>query len=69
MLKSHILSCLLIVAAGGENLRVMRLTGTIPNEGGIPIILDGKVIGAIGVSGGSGEQDGQVARAGAAAVK
>lgn len=56
------------VAAGGENLRVLRLTGTIPNEGGIPIIVDGKVIGAIGVSGGSGEQDGQAARAGAAAV-
>jgi glc operon protein GlcG len=57
------------VAAGGENLRVLRLTGTIPNEGGIRIIVDGKVIGAIGVSGVSSEQDGQVARAGAAAVK
>jgi uncharacterized protein GlcG (DUF336 family) len=57
------------VAAGGEGLRVLRLTGTIPNEGGIPIIVDGKVVGAIGVSGGSGEQDGQVARAGAEAVK
>jgi uncharacterized protein GlcG (DUF336 family) len=57
------------VAAGGANLRVLRLTGTIPNEGGIPIIVDSKLIGAIGVSGGSGEQDSQVARAGAAAVK
>lgn len=57
------------VAAGGDGLRVLRLTGTIPNEGGIPIIADGKVVGAIGVSGGSVEQDGQVARAGAAAVK
>ena len=56
------------VAAGGDNLRVLRLTGTIPNEGGIPIIVDGRVVGGIGVSGGSVEQDGQVARAGAAAV-
>ena len=57
------------VAGGGDGLRVLRLTGTIPNEGGVPIIVDGKVIGAIGISGGSVEQDGQVARAGAAAVK
>lgn len=57
------------VAAGGEGLRVLRLTGTIPNEGGVPIIMDGKVVGAIGVSGGTGEQDGLVARTGAAAAK
>ena len=57
------------LAAGGDGLRVLRLTGTIPNEGGIPIVVDGKLVGAIGVSGGSVEQDGQVARAGAAALK
>jgi glc operon protein GlcG len=57
------------VAAGGDGLRLLRLTGTIPNEGGVPIISDGKVIGAIGVSGGAVEQDGQVARAGADALK
>ena len=57
------------VAAGGDGLRVLRLTGTIPNEGGVPIVADGKVIGAIGVSGGSVDQDGHVARAGAATVK
>lgn len=57
------------VAAGGANLRVLRLTGTIPNEGGVPIVVGGKLIGAIGISGGSGEQDGQVARSGAAALK
>ena len=39
------------------------------SEGGIPILLDGKIIGAIGSSGGTGEQDGQVSAAGAAAVK
>jgi glc operon protein GlcG len=57
------------VAAGGDGLRVLRLTGAIPNEGGVPIIVEGKVIGAIGVSGGSVEQDGQVAKAGAGALK
>ena len=57
------------VAAGGEGLRLLRLTGAIPIDGGMPIIVDGKVVGAVGVSGGSSEQDGQVAKAGASAVK
>lgn len=57
------------VAGGGEGLRVLRLTGVIPVEGGIPIIVDGKVVGAIGVSGGSSDQDGHVARTGAGAAK
>ena len=56
------------VAAGGDGLRVLRLTGANPNEGGVPIIVDGKVVGAVGVSGGSVEQDGQVANAGANAL-
>ena len=50
------------VAAGGEGLRVLRLTGVIPIEGGVPIVVDGKVVGAIGISGGTAQQDGQVAR-------
>ena len=57
------------VAAGGEGLRLLRLTGAIPIDGGVPIIVDGKIIGAVGISGGSGEQDGQVARAGATASR
>lgn len=57
------------VAAGGDGLRVLRLTGTIPNEGGVPIIVDGKVVGAIGISGGSVDQDGQAAKAGASQLK
>jgi len=57
------------VAAGGEGLRLLRLTGAIPIDGGAPIIIDGKLVGAVGVSGGAGEQDGQVAKAGSTAVK
>jgi glc operon protein GlcG len=57
------------VAAGGEGLRLLRLTGAIPIDGGVPIVVAGKLIGAIGVSGGTGAQDGQVAEAGAMAVK
>lgn len=44
-------------------------TGATAVEGGELLLVDGKIIGAIGVSGGSGAQDGQVARAGAAALK
>lgn len=49
---------------GGSN-RAVGDTGAIPIDGGVPIIVDGKIIGAVGVSGGSGDQDGQVAKAGA----
>lgn len=54
-----------LVAQGGIGLRTLGLHGASPLEGGIPIIRDGKIIGAIGVSGGSSAQDGQVATAGA----
>jgi uncharacterized protein GlcG (DUF336 family) len=57
------------VAAGGEGIRLLRLTGAIPIDGGIPIIVDGKIIGAVGCSGGAGDQDGRVARAGADSIK
>ena len=57
------------LAAGGDGLRMLRLTGAVPVEGGIPIIVDGKLIGAVGASGGSSDQDGRTAQAGAAAAK
>jgi glc operon protein GlcG len=57
------------LAAGGAGLRILSLKGAIPVEGGIPLIVDGKVIGAIGASGGSSDQDGSTAQAGAAAIK
>jgi glc operon protein GlcG len=52
------------LAAGGEGLRVLALHGAVPVEGGLPIIADGKIVGAIGVSGGTSPQDGQCAMAG-----
>jgi glc operon protein GlcG len=53
-----------VLAAGGAGLRVLTLRGANAVEGGVPLIIDGKIIGAIGVSGGSAEQDGVVAKAG-----
>jgi glc operon protein GlcG len=56
------------IAQGGAGLRALR-TGVMPVEGGLPIIQDGKVIGAIGVSGVKASEDGQVAKAGLAALE
>jgi glc operon protein GlcG len=52
------------IAGGGANLRLLRLEGASPLEGGIPIAVDGQVVGAIGVSGVTSEQDAQIAQAG-----
>jgi uncharacterized protein GlcG (DUF336 family) len=49
-------------------MRTLGLRGATPIEGGFPIIVDGKIIGAIGASGGTAPQDGQVAKAGADAA-
>jgi len=54
---------------GGAGLRYLNLRGFVTAEGGELLMRDGKVIGAIGLSGGSGAQDGQCARAGVAALK
>ena len=53
-----------VLAAGGDGWRVLALQGAVPVEGGIPIVVDGTIVGAIGVSGGTSPQDGQCARAG-----
>ena len=53
------------IAGGGANLRLLRLEGASPLEGGIPLVVDGQIIGAIGVSGVTSEQDAQIAQAGA----
>src|SRR5262249_60491518 len=51
-----------LVAQGGLGMRTLALRGATPLEGGIPLITDGKIIGAIGVSGATSVQDGQVAK-------
>ena len=56
------------VAGGGVGLRVLSLPGVAPLEGGELIILNGKIVGAIGVSGAQSAPDGQVARTGVSAL-
>jgi uncharacterized protein GlcG (DUF336 family) len=54
--------------AGGRTV-MLAVDGITPLEGGVPVMLDGRVIGAVGVSGVTSQQDAQVAQAGAAALK
>lgn len=57
-----------LVAQGGANLRLLNI-GYSVLEGGIPIVMDGKIIGSIGVSGVTSQQDAQIAQAGIDALK
>jgi uncharacterized protein GlcG (DUF336 family) len=57
------------LAAGGEGLRILALEGAVPVDGGLPLVVGGKIVGAIGMSGGTSAQDGQAAAAGAAVLK
>lgn len=57
------------LAAGGEGLRILDIKGAVAVEGGIPLMMDGKIVGAIGVSGGTSAQDAQCAKAGADVLK
>ena len=56
------------IAAGGAGLRLLAVKDITPLEGGLPILVDGKIVGAIGVSGALSSQDAQVAKAGVDAV-
>jgi uncharacterized protein GlcG (DUF336 family) len=56
------------LASGGVNLRILALPGAVPIEGGVPLLIDGKIVGAIASSGGSPPQDGAIAKAGAEAL-
>jgi glc operon protein GlcG len=47
----------------------LALPGATPLQGGLPLVYDGKVIGAIGVSGNTPQEDEDIARAGASAFK
>ena len=57
------------LAKGGDGLRTLGLEGAVPVEGGVPIVMDGKIVGAIGMSGGTSAQDAQCAQVGADALK
>lgn len=54
------------LAAG--RIALLAIDGIVPVAGGVPIVVDGRVVGAIGVSGASSAQDDEVARAAMAAV-
>ena len=56
------------IAAGGAGIRLLALKDITPIEGGVLILVDGKIAGAIGVSGALSSQDAQVAAAGAAVL-
>ena len=57
------------VAGGGAGVRFLNLRGASTVDGGLPIYIDGKIVGGIGVSGVAGDQDAMVAKAGADALK
>jgi len=57
------------ISGGGAGLRFLALKDIVPLEGGVPILADGKIIGAIGVSGVLSAQDAQIARAGIDGLK
>ena len=51
------------VERGGIGLRVMKLRGAMPVDGGVPLVINGHIVGGLGISGGTAEQDGQCAKA------
>ena len=57
------------VASGGAGIAAITLDGVIASEGGLPIVVGGKIVGAMGCSGGTGQQDGLSCQAGVNAVK
>lgn len=57
------------ITGGGAGLRIFAIRGAVPVEGGVPLEMNGKLVGAIGISGGQSSEDGQCATAGANAIK
>ncbi len=55
-------------ALNGGRMQILGLPGATPIEGGLPLIVKGEFLGAIGVSGVTSEQDGEIAQAGVAAL-
>jgi glc operon protein GlcG len=58
-----------LLAQGGLDNRFLVLPHAMPVEGGLPILIDGKVVGAIGVSGVTAAQEGQIAAAALKVIK
>ena len=58
-----------LLGQGTEGARYLKMEGVIPIQGGIPLVMDGKIVGAIGVSGGKSAQDNQCSQLGADALK
>ena len=57
------------LASGNAGLAVLALEGAVPVEGGIPLMIDGHIVGAIGVSGDSSDHDSICAQAGVDSIK
>ncbi len=57
-----------MIGQGGANMKVLKLPGALGVEGGLPIIVDGKIVGGIGVSGVKSSEDAEVGRAGLKAL-
>jgi glc operon protein GlcG len=55
-------------AIAGGRTAILGFEGITPIEGGVPMVVGGEVVGAVGVSGVTSPQDAQVAQAGAGAV-
>jgi glc operon protein GlcG len=58
-----------LIANGGDGMRYLRMRAAIPIEGGIPLVIEGKIVGGIGVSGGKSGQDVTCAQVGADVLK
>jgi uncharacterized protein GlcG (DUF336 family) len=52
------------LTATPDGLRILGLEGAVPVEGGLPIVVGDRIVGAVGLSGGTSPQDGQCAKAG-----
>ena len=52
------------LTATPDGLRILGIEGAVPVEGGLPIVVADRIVGAIGLSGGTSPQDGQCAKAG-----
>lgn len=56
------------LAAGGDSVRILKMPGVLPAEGGLPLVQQGRIVGSIGVSGVTSAQDAQIGGAGAAVL-